>query len=72
MNSVETLLPDEKRVVDLYRRAKIIRYATLEIIVHDARVEHINFTEKYRPESERKLREVVPDQRPERLAGNGF
>jgi len=55
MNTVQNLMPDEVTVLDQYRRAKAMRFATLEISIriHDQELAQLdfNFTEKFRPKA---------------------
>lgn len=63
-NTIETLLDDERKVLEKYRYAKTLKHSTLSIDLHvqDGRLVHLNFhfTEKYRPDNGTvRLREQV-------------
>jgi hypothetical protein len=47
---VQTLMDDEQIVLEKYRRAKAMRFSTVEIHVQSGRMVHLNLTEKFRPE----------------------
>lgn len=59
MNAIETLLDDEKIVIEKYRRAKVAKHSTVEIFVQDGHLVHINLTEKFRPDVREPVRRTV-------------
>lgn len=49
-NAIENLMPDEKLVLDKYRKARAAKHASVELHIQDGRLVHINVTEKTRPD----------------------